>query len=130
MGGGFMLLLQAIAFGFIAALPILTFTIYNRNFRQAHRRKSEKVFQPHFSYKFFIDRFFIWISLQRLPGCNSSIKIIGFRIGDLPGLFHSIHYILLRTYFHFSILYGLYWLRREINNNTSSKQFDFEEENV
>ena len=32
MGGGFMLLLQAIAFGFIAALPILTFTIYNNNY--------------------------------------------------------------------------------------------------
>src|SRR4030095_14031923 len=32
MGGGLMLLLHAIAFGFIASLPILTFTIFNDNY--------------------------------------------------------------------------------------------------
>ena len=42
MGGGFMLLLQAIAFGFIAALPILTFTIYNRNFPDRRIEGSQK----------------------------------------------------------------------------------------
>jgi len=53
-------------------------------------------------------------------------------LGSGPNLVFFIPFIVSCSIltFHFSILYGLYWLRRQINNNVSNKQFDFEKQNV
>lgn len=129
MDGGFMSLLEAIAFGFIAALPILTFTIYNNNYPDKLIEGRQK---KNFNRIFLIN--FLLIAL--LFGFVFRDYRDGVMISNLPG-FKSRSYLFFLPFiiscivliFHFSILYGLYWLRRHINNNVSSKQFDFEEEN-
>jgi cytochrome bd-type quinol oxidase subunit 2 len=129
--GGFMSLLQAIAFGFIAALPILTFTIYNNNFPdKLIEGRQKKLFNRIFLINFLLIAVlfgFVFrdyrdgVMLSNLPGFKSRSFFFFF----FPFIISCIVLV-----FHFSILYGLYWLRRHINNNVSSKQFDFEEENV
>jgi len=129
--GGFMSLLQAIAFGFIAALPILTFTIYNNNYPdKLIEGRQKKYFNRIFLINFLLIAVlfgFVFrdyrdgVMLSNLPGFKSRSFFFFF----FPFIISCIVLV-----FHFSILYGLYWLRRHINNNVSSKQFDFEEENV
>jgi hypothetical protein len=131
MGGGFMLLLQAIAFGFIAALPILTFTIYNNNYPDkliegGQKKNFNRIFLINFLLIAFLFGFVFRdyrdaILQSRSLGLGSGLYMVFF----IPFILSC--FILI---FHFSILYGLYWLRRQINNNVSSKQFDFEDENV
>ena len=129
--GSFMALLQAIAFGFIAALPILTFTVYNNNYPdKLIEGRQKKLFNRIFLIIFLLIALlfgFVFrdyrdaVQISNLPGFKSRSHLLFF----LPFIISCIILV-----FHFSILYGLYWLRRHINNNVSSKQFDFEEENV
>ena len=129
-GGGFISLLQAIAFGFIAALPILTFTIYNNNYPDKliegrQKRLFNRIFLINFLliallFGFVFRDYKDAVMISKLPGFKSRSNLF-----FIPFIVSCIVLV-----FHFSILYGLYWLRRQINNNVSSKQFDFEEENV
>ena len=131
MGGGFMLLLQAIAFGFIAALSILTIAIYNNNYPDKPvDGRQKKYFNRIFLINFLLIAFlfgFVFrdyrdgILQSRTLGVGSGFDLVFF----IPFIISCCTLI-----FHFSILYGLYWLRRQINNTISSKQFDFEDENV
>jgi len=129
MGGGFMLLLQAIAFGFIAALPILAFTIYNNNYPdKLIEGRQKKYFNRIFLINFLLIAFLFGLvfrdyrdAILQSSSMGSGANLIFF----IPFIISCCILI-----FHFSILYGLYWLRRHINNNASSKQFDFEDENV
>ena len=129
MGGGFMLLLQAIAFGFIAALPILAFTIYNNNYPdKLIEGRQKKYFNRIFLINFLLIAFLFGLvfrdyrdAILQSSSMGSGANLIFF----IPFIISCCILI-----FHFSILYGLYWLRRHINNNTGSKQFDFEDENV
>jgi hypothetical protein len=130
-GGGFMLLLQAIAFGFIAALPILTFTIYNKNYPDRRIEGSQKkYFNCIFLINFLLIAFLFGFIFRDYR--DAILQSRSFGSGSGPDQVFFIPFILscCILIFHFSILYGLYWLRREINYNTSSKQFDFEDENV
>jgi len=129
--GSFMMLLQAIAFGFIAALPILTFTVYNNNYPdKLIEGRQKKNFNRIFLINFLLIAFlfgFVFrdyrdgILQSRTLGVGSGFDLVFF----IPFIISCCTLI-----FHFSILYGLYWLRRQINNTISSKQFDFEDENV
>ena len=130
-GGGFMSLLQAIAFGFIAALPILTFTVYNNNYPdKLIEGRQKKNFNRIFLINFLLIAFlfgFVFrdyrdgILQSRTLGVGSGFDLVFF----IPFIISCCTLI-----FHFSILYGLYWLRRQINNTIGSRQFDFEDENV
>ena len=129
MGGGFMLLLQAIAFGFIAALPILAFTIYNNNYPdKLIEGRQKKYFNRIFLINFLLIAFLFGLVFRDYREAilqSSSMGLGADLIFFIPFIISCCILI-----FHFSILYGLYWLRRHTNNNTGSKQFDFEDENV
>ncbi|HEV8269802.1 MAG TPA: hypothetical protein VGQ04_00780 [Chitinophagaceae bacterium] len=130
-GGGFMLLLQAIAFGFIATLPILTFTIYNKNYPDRRIEGSQKnYFNRIFLINFLLIAFLFGFVFRDYRDAILQSKTFGLGSGAYLVFFIPFIISCCLLIFHFSILYGLYWLRREINNNTSSKQFDFEDENV
>ena len=130
MGGGFMLLLQAIAFGFIAALSILTIAIYNNNYPDKPvDGRQKKYFNRIFLINFLLIAFlfgFVFRDYQDAILQSGSMDSVS------EPLVFFIPFIIswCILIFHFSILYGLYWLRRQIHNNVSHKQFDFEEENV
>jgi len=131
MGGGFMLLLQAIAFAFIAALPILTFTIYNNNYPdKLVEGRQKKYFNRIFLVNFLLIAFLFGFVFRDYRDAILQSRLLG--LGSGPYFVFFIPFILscCILIFHFSILYGLYWLRRQINNNVSSKQFDFEDENL
>ena len=129
--GSFIMLLQAIAFGFIAALPILTFTVYNNNYPdKLIEGRQKKNFNRIFLINFLLIAFlfgFVFrdyrdgILQSRTLGVGSGFDLVFF----IPFIISCCTLI-----FHFSILFGLYWLRRQINNTIGSRQFDFEDENV
>jgi cytochrome bd-type quinol oxidase subunit 2 len=131
MGGGFILLLQAIAFGFIAALPILTFTIYNNNYPdKLIEGRQKKKFNRIFLINFLLIAFLFGFVFRDYRDAMLQSRSLDLR--SEPYLFFFIPFIIscCILIFHFSILYGLYWLRQQINNTISRKQFDFEDENV
>ena len=126
-GGGFMSLLQAIGFGFIAVLPILTFTIYNNNYPdKLIEGRQKKIFNRIFLINFLLIAFLFGFVFRDYRDAIFYSSLPGFR--SRPNLYFFFPFIIscLILVFHFSILYGLYWLRQQINNNVSSKQFDFE----
>ena len=130
MGGGFMPLLQAIAFGFIAALSILTIAIYNNNYPDKPvDGRQKKYFNRIFLINFLLIAFlfgFVFRDYQDAILQSGSMDSVS------EPLVFFIPFIIswCILIFHFSILYGLYWLRRQIHNNVSHKQFDFEDKNV
>jgi hypothetical protein len=131
MGGGFMLLLQAVAFGFIAALPILAFTIYNNNYPdKLIEGRQKKIFNRIFLINFLLIAFLFGFIFRDYRDAILQSGSLG--LGSELYLVFFIPFIIscCILIFHFSILYGLYWLRQQINNNVTSKQFDFEDENV
>ena len=130
-GGGFMSLLQAIAFGFIAALPILTFTIYNNNYPdKLIEGRQKKNFNRIFLINFLLIAFLFGFVFRDYRDSIFQSRSLGLRAGSYLVFFIPFIISCCTLIFHFSVLYGLYWLRQQINNNLSSKQFDFEEENV
>jgi cytochrome bd-type quinol oxidase subunit 2 len=131
MGGGFTLLLQAIAFGFIAALPILTFTIYNNNYPdKLIEGRQKKNFNRIFLINFLLIAFLFGFVFRDYRDAILQSRSLG--LGSESYLVFFIPFIIscCILIFHFSILYGLYWLRQQISNTISRKQFDFEDENV
>ena len=130
-GGGFMLLLQAIAFGFIAALPILTFTIYNNNYPdKLIEGRQKKNFNRIFLINFLLIAFLFGFVFRDYRDAILQSRSFGLSSGPYLVFFIPFMISFCTLIFHFSVLYGLYWLRREINNNVNSKQFDFENENL
>jgi len=132
LNGEFIFLLQAIAFALIAALPVFTFIIFNNNFPD---KLIEGRLKRNFNRLFLIN--FLLISF--LFGFVFMDYKQAIHLSEITGTYRPyieffIPFIVSCTMliFHFSILYGLYWLRRHINNNNGQKQFDFEmqDENV
>jgi len=127
--GGFMSFLEALSFAFVAALPILAFTIYNNNYPdKLIEGRQKKYFNRIFLINFLLIAMLFGFVFRDYKDAVMISNLPGFKSGSylffIPFMVSCIVLI-----FHFCILYGLYWLRRHINNNVSSKQFDFEEEN-
>ena len=130
--GEFIFLLQSLAFAFISILPIITFNISNNFFPDKlieGRRK--KNFNRVFLINFLLIAFLFGFVFQDFKDYRNSVKISHiFSEGGKYRL--TIAYLIsfiiscVMLIFHFSILYGHYWMRRYINNNTNRKQFDFE----
>lgn len=130
-GGGLMSLLQAMAFGFIAALPIMTFMICNNNYPdKLIEGKQKRNFNRIFLINFLLIAFLFGFVFRDYRDAVNQSKLLGLESG--PWLIFFIPFIIscCVLLFHFGILYGLYWLRQHINNNVSRKQFDFEDENA
>jgi len=124
IGGQFVFLLQAIAFALIAALPVFTFIISNNNFPD---KPIEGKLKKNFNRLFLINvlltsLLFGFVFKDYKQAVNLSDKLGR----PYPFLFIDLTISIIMLLFHFTILYGLYWLRSHIKNNTSSKQFDFE----
>lgn len=129
MSGDPVLLLPIIAFGIIAILPILTFTVFNRNFPdKLIEGRQKKNFNRIFLINFLLTAFLFGFVFSNYRATITQSKSLseepGSEIISIPFIISCIVII-----FHFSILYGLYWLRRHINFNATNKQFDFESPN-
>ena len=127
LSGDLILLLSVFAFGFIAVLPIFTFTVFNRNYPdKLIEGKQKKYFNRIFIINFLLIAFlfgFVFSNYQAVILQSTSMNEgSGTDLVFFIPLFISCCILI----FHFSNLYGLYWLRRQINKNDSSKQFDFE----
>ena len=124
IGGEFIFLLQAIAFALIAALPVFTFIISNNNFPD---KPIEGKLKKNFNRLFLINVLLISFLFGFVFKDYKQAMSLSDQVGHLYFIFFiDLSISIAMLLFHFSILYGLYWLRSHINNNTSSKQFDFE----
>ena len=128
IGGEFIFLLQAIAFALIAALPVFTFIISNNNFPDKPiEGKLKKNFNRLFLINVLLTSFLFGFVFKDYKQAMS----LSDQVGHLYFIFFIDLSISIATLlFHFSILYGLYWLRSHINNNANPRQFDFEDKNV
>ena len=126
--GQFVFLFQAISFGLIALLPILTLVLINNNFPdRIIAGKQRKNFNRVFLINFLLIAFLFGFFFNDLRNAQAVAKIMAtpfFKLGIFVLGNLLISFIML--VFHFFILYGLYWLRSHINYNASRKQFDFE----
>jgi cytochrome bd-type quinol oxidase subunit 2 len=127
LSGEFIFLFQAIAFALIAALPVFTFAVLNQNFPD---RAIEGRRKRHFNRLFLVNVMLVsflfgFVFLDLKDGKRLS-RALG--IEDTQNLFLFIPFLVscVMLFFHFSILFGLAWLRRYINSNTRREQFDFE----
>jgi len=130
--GEFILLLQSIASAFIAIFSIITFSISNNYFPdKIIEGRQKKNFNRIFLINFLLISFLFGLVFRDYKDYRNAVKLSHvFTLTE--------NYILLVPYlisliiscamliFHFSILYGHYWMRRYINNNATHKQFDFE----
>ena len=128
IGGQFVFLLQAIAFALIAALPVFTFIISNNNFPDKPiEGKLKKNFNRLFLINVLLTSFLFGFIFKDYKQAMS----LSDQVGHLYFIFFiDLSISIAMLLFHFSILYGLYWLRSHINNNANSRQFDFEDKNV
>ena len=128
IGGQFVFLLQAIAFALIAALPVFTFIISNNNFPDKPiEEKLKKNFNRLFLINVLLTSFLFGFVFKDYKQAMS----LSDQVGHLYFIFFiDLSISIAMLLFHFSILYGLYWLRSHINNNADSRQFDFEDKNV
>lgn len=128
LSGQFVFLVQAIAFGLIAVLPIFTIVLISNNFPDKiiagnQRKKFNRIFLVNFLLSTFLFGFF-FKDLRYVKAIANDVAIPVYDLGIffLGGLLISFTMLV----FHFFILYGLYWLRNHINYNANRKQFDFE----
>ena len=126
-----MSLLQVLAFGFITALPIFTFIVFNNNYPdKAIEGRQKKNFNRLYLINFLLIAFLFGFVFRDYRDAVTQSKSVGSDSGPSPVLFFPFIISCLVLLFQFGILYGLFWLRQHINNNVTRKQFDFEEENV
>ena len=124
VGGEFVFLLQAIAFTLIAALPVFTFIISNNNFPD---KPIEGKLKKNFNRLFLINVLLTSLLFGFVfKDYNQAVNLSDKLGRPYPFLFIDFTISIITLVFHFAILFGLYWLRSQINNNTSSNQFDFE----
>lgn len=132
----FTFLLRSFAFVFIAILPIITFNISNNYFpNRLIEGRQKKNFNRIFLINFLLLSFLFGLVFQGYKDYREAVKYshvisVAARYRP-PASYFLISFIIscAMLIFHFSILYGHYWMRRYINNNADRKQFDFEEEN-
>jgi hypothetical protein len=131
LSGQFVFLFQAIAFGLIALLPIFAMVLVTTNFPdRVIAGNQRKNFNRLFLINFLLIAFLFGFFFKDLRNVQAIAKLAAtsiykLNIFYLGGLLISFIMLVL----HFSILYGLYWLRSHINYNASRKQFDFERQN-
>jgi len=111
IGGEFIFLLQAIAFALIAALPVFTFAIINNNFPdQPIEGKQKRNFNRLFLINILLISFlFAFVFRDYKDGIRLS-NLTGIGSGSFLIYFISFIFSCIELLFHFSILYGLYYI--------------------
>jgi len=113
-------------------LPIITFNISNNFFPdKLIEGRLKKNFNRIFLINFLLISFLFGFVFQDFNDYMNSVKISHiYSVAEnyRPLVSYLISFIIscAMLIFHFSILYGHYWMRRYINNNANRKQFDFE----
>ena len=137
LNGVFIFLPRSIAFVFIAILPIITFNISNNYFpNKLIEGRQKKNFNRIFLINFLLLSFLFGLVFQDYRDYREAVKfshVFSVAARYRPPAFYFLISFIISCgilIFHFSILYGHYWMRRYINNNVNRKQFDFEDENV
>ena len=130
--GEFILLLQSMASAFIAIFSIITFSISNNYFPdKIIEGRKKKNFNRIFLINFLLISFLFGLVFRDYKDYRNAVKlshvftVTGNYMPLVPYLISLITSCAMLI-FHFSILYGHYWMRRYINNNVNYKQFDFE----
>ena len=132
LNGEFIFLLQSIAFAFIAILPIMTFNISNNYFPdKIIEGRPKKNFNRIFLINFLLISFLFGFVFQDFNDYRNAVKfshVFSAAAKYRPPVSYLISFIISSAMliFHFSILYGQYWMRRYINNYANRQQFDFE----
>lgn len=128
LNGGVIYFFQAISFGFIATLPILSLIIFsnyfpNKKISGKFKRTFNRLFLVNFLLIAFLSGFFIRDYKELKQHANLVHQSI-FKLDFLEysGLMISI----LMFLFHLLILYGLVWQRQFLLKHAIDKQFDFE----
>ena len=128
LGGEFIFLLQAIAFGLIALLPAYTFILFGNQFPdKIIDGKQKKNFNRLFLVNFLLIGFLFGFVFRDYRLLQAVARLSSLSLHELPVIYLSgLITSLVMLIFHFVILYGLFWLRNHINFNATRKQFDFE----
>jgi hypothetical protein len=124
-------ILQTAALAFIAALPVFTFNIINNNFPDKPIvGKQKRNFNRLFLLNFFLIAFLFGFIFRDYRQAQVTADLASISVFKLPGYFLFGFIIsVLMLIFHFIILFGLFWLRSNINFNANRKQFEFESKN-
>ena len=128
-GGGFMEFVHTIAFGLIAALPVLVFMILGNNYPdKVIEGRSKKNFNRIFLINILLISYLLAYVIRDFRSGMDNVNDKGFFIFYLFSLIGSLSMLVI----HLCILYSLFWLRKQITINASYKDFEFEnqDENV
>lgn len=129
--GEFIYLWQAIAFGLIATLPIRVFIVLSNNYpnkplQPREKKNFNRVFLVNVLLISFLLAFVIYDYREAVR--LSKIFVVGASPPSRLDYYYDFIYSLSMLILHLCILYSLFWLRKQINLNANSKQFDFEME--
>lgn len=122
----FIYLFQAVAFAFIAAMPVQVFIILANNYPdKIIEGKRKKNFNRVFLVNFLLIAFlfgFVFKGFTQGPLVSEQTGLID------PLFFFNLYNSIVMLVFQFIILYAMFWLRSHIFNNVMQNQFDFETE--
>lgn len=121
-------ILQSLAFGIIALLPLLSIRLINNNYPDKPIEGRQK---KNFN-RIFLSNLLMTVFL--FASVFSDIKIVYALSIFSEASFYKLDFIFLLSLiissvmliFHFIIMYGLYRLRNHITGKTTTRQFDFE----
>jgi hypothetical protein len=126
LGGGFMALVDAIAFALIAALPVRVFIILGNNYPdKIIEGKPKKNFNRIFLINILLISYLLTYVIRDFKSGMNSINDNGFFIFFLFSFIGSLSILVI----HLCILYSLFWLRKQIVINAGYKDFEFENKN-
>ena len=127
-GGGFTYFLQAVAFAFIAALPVRVFLVLRNNYPDnVIEGKEKRNFNRVFLINVLLITFLLGFVIRDYREAVRLSKIL--TVGAPPSrltYYYDFITSLSMLIIHLCILYALFWLRKQINLNVNNKQFDFE----
>jgi hypothetical protein len=129
IGEGIIYFFQAVAFGFIAALPVRVFIVLNNNYpNKVLDAKEKRSFNRIFLINVLLISFLLAFVIHdyREAVRLSKVFVTGAPYQSSLSYYYEFIISLSLLLIHLAILYSLFWLRRQINRNVNRKQFDFE----
>lgn len=126
--GDFYYLFQTLAFGMMVWLAILALGLLNNNYPDVPVSGRQKtIFNWLFLVNFLLITFLFGLIFAEFGQLRALARLTGRRLFAFPFeiiAFFFVYFAILL--FQFTILYGLYTLRRELYRNFMEKQFEFE----
>ena len=126
LAGDWLDLIDAIAFAFIAALPLRAFIILSNNYPdKIIVGRARKNFNRLFLINVLLISYLLAYVIRDFNSGMQLSKLAGVSIAYFFSFIISTAMLII----HLCILYSLYWLRKQITLNANHKEFDFEEDN-